>query len=100
MLIPASMTEEYSSQSPTERGATYLIGKEVEENGNLILYQILSTICKKHQTYWIESMLFVNTEYNEYQGSDHAKVLLAAIKDAIAALNTRESPLIIDDYGL
>jgi hypothetical protein len=96
-LIPASMTEGYNSQSPAERGVTYSIGKEVEKNGNLILYQILSTICKKHQTSWFDSTIFVSTEYGEYQGTDHPTVLLAAIKDAIAALNTRESPLIVDE---
>jgi hypothetical protein len=100
ILIPASMTEGYNSQSPAERGVTYSIGKEVVENGNLILYQILSTICKKHQTYWVDSVLSVNTEYGEYQDTNHARVLLAAIKDALAALNARESPLIIDDDEL
>jgi hypothetical protein len=73
------------------------IGHEIEKNGNLILYEILAKICKKHQTYWIDSALFVNTEYGEYQGTDHPTVLLAAIEDAIDALNTRE-PLIVDDY--
>jgi hypothetical protein len=100
MLIPAEVAEKYNSQTPIERGLTYSIGHEIEKNGNVILYEILAKICKKHQTYWIDSVFFINTEYGEYQGTDHPTVLLAAIKDAIVVLNTRESPLIVDDYGL
>jgi hypothetical protein len=85
MLISVEAAEGYNSQSPAERGTTYLIGQRIEKDGNLVLHQILSTICKKHQTSWIDGVLFIATEYGEYQDINHAKILLVAIEDAINA---------------
>lgn len=96
MLMPAEVAEGYNSQSPTERGVTYSIGQQIEKDGNLVLYEILSTICKKHQTSWFDGELLITTEYGEYQDTNHARVLLVAITDAIAALNVKE-PRVVDD---
>ncbi len=86
MLIPIDAVEGYNFQSPTERGVTYSIGQQIEKDGNLALYEILSTICKKHQTSWIDKELLIITEYGEYRDIYHAKILLIAIRDAVAAL--------------
>jgi hypothetical protein len=95
MLMSLEVAEGYGSQSPAERGRTYSIGQRIEKNGNLVLYEILVKICKKHQTYGVDGILFINTEYGEYQDTNHAKVLLVAIEDAIAALNNVREPLLI-----
>lgn len=87
---------ENNQENPT----AFLIGQQIQKDGNIILYNILDAISPTAQTTWFDQQIVISTEFGDYKGENHAEVLLMAIEEALKALNTKEPQKIIeeDDY--
>ena len=75
------------AQSPAERGVTYALGREFEQDGHLLLYQLLDALGVRIISTIAGNPLAIVCRDKTYEGENHAALLLEILKDRLTIKN-------------